>query len=41
MILINKLLKTLIIIIMISSCTKNNITVYETSESGNNLTDLS
>ena len=26
---------------MISSCTKNNITVYETSESGNNLTELS
>ena len=26
---------------MISSCTNNNITVYETSESGNNLTELS
>ena len=26
---------------MISSCTNNNIAVYETSESGNNLTELS
>jgi glucosylceramidase len=41
MILIKKQLKILIIIIMISSCTNNNITVYETSESGNNLTELS